>query len=248
MGIPGPTRDSWYEKKWVVEILSVLPPLVIASVSAYTNFSDPAKHAAGLFLLGAVAWLAVASTVKVLHARSQDRERSRAKAYEGFRAALHVLYCAARGAAGLDPEREDGQLRATIHRVVDPKQPEELEQLVSYLGDGGGEPGRRFSVRSGIIGRAVREKAVLAAQRTNDDIEGFIRELVVEWSFTDSDARALRPDRKAWMAVPIFGTKQTVIAVVFLDSSVADFFAPEVQQMITNGCVGLTNFTEEAYR
>jgi hypothetical protein len=131
--------------------------------------------------------------------------------------------------------------------VINPKRPEELEQLIPYLGDSGGEVGRHFSVRSGIIGRAVREKAVLAATRTSDDYEAFVRELVVGWAFTDADARALRPDRKAWMAVPIFGTKRTVIAVLFFDSSVADFFSAELQQVITNGSLGLTNFVEEAY-
>lgn len=252
MGIPDPRRDPWYQKKWLVELLSVLPPLLAAAVAALGSLADDEKRTWGWILLAAALWLLMASVVKVLHARALDRERERPKDYEGLRAALHVLYAAARARAGLDPETQDSTLRATIHRVLPPprgkKGPEELEQILPYLGDPHAAAGRTFSIRSGIIGRAVREKAAFAAERVNDDHEGFVQELVKEWAFTHADARALRQDRRSWMAVPIFGTRKTVIGAVHLDSSLPDLFTAEVRQVVTDCCAGLTNFTDEVYR
>lgn len=248
MSIPGPRNERWYEKKALVELAAVFPAILVACVNAYSNWADPHKRLAGEFLIGAAFWLLLASTIRVLHARSEDRNRKRVEEYEGFRAGLQCLYSVVRGAAGLDPGAEDDKLRATIHRVVNPKKEEEVEQLIPYVGDPGGRAGRRFSVRSGIVGRAVRERAVLAAQRTNPDYGEFIRELVKEWAYTESDAHALRQDRQSWMAVPIFGTQRLVIAVVYFDSSLPTLFTREVQQIITHGSSGLTNFATEAYK
>lgn len=93
----------------------------------------------------------------------------------------------------------------------------------------------------------MREKAVLAATRTNDDHESFIRPLVREWAFTEADARALRHDRQSWMAVPILGPGRTVVAVIFFDSAIPDFFTAHIQQVVTNASVGVMNFVLETY-
>jgi hypothetical protein len=92
----------------------------------------------------------------------------------------------------------------------------------------------------------VRERAPFAARRASEDFEGFIRELVREWGFTEEDARALSPDRRSWMAVPIVGRKG-VVAVVYLDSSAPDFFEQPVRELVLKACAGFASYTLDAY-
>lgn len=125
--------------------------------------------------------------------------------------------------------------------------PEELEQLLPYMGGPGNAAGRRFSIRSGIIGKAVRRKSAFVARREHADHEGFVGELVRDWAYTEHDARKLSPDRHAWMAVPVIGPSKAPVAVVYLDSSDPCFFTDEVQDLILAGCRGIAEYTMEAY-
>jgi len=85
------------------------------------------------------------------------------------------------------------------------------------------------------------------AQRQNADYEAFLRELVQEWSYTPQDARALTPDRQAWMAVPIKGISG-VVAVVYLDSDQRELFTSEVQQLIVLACQGVASYISARYK
>jgi hypothetical protein len=249
--IPDRRGDRWYEKKAVIEALSTVPPFVAAVVGALASFSDPLKRGFGLWLGVGAAWLAVASVAKVLHARAQDRERRRADEYEGFRAALHLLFTAVCEAAGLSgPDCENGRVRVTMHRVVPNgrKGPELLEQLLPYMGGPGSPPGRRFSIRSGIIGQAARRKSAIVAGRRSTDHEGFVADLVREWAYTEDDARKLSPDRYAWMAVPMVKPGEGTVAVVYLDSREPGFFTESLQKLVLTICGGINAYTEEAYR
>lgn len=250
---PAITEQKFYEKKAPVEAISVVPPIIIAAVTAGVNISDPAKRTFGWVLVGGIVWLAVSSVAKILNASAQDREQKQKLEHGGLRGALYVLHAAVMAHVGRKSEN-DRALRITVHRVVPPSKKrgaaEELEQLVPYVGAGGGgaDAGRTFSIRSGIIGKAVREKAPFAASRRTDDFELFIRELVSEWAYTEHDARKLSPDRRAWMAVPIFGHKRDVVAVVYLDSNDPEFFRPDVQVFVIEACEALATYIYEAYR
>jgi hypothetical protein len=248
--IPGPQKERFYEKKYVVELIAVLPPLVTGAVGALVSLGDPAKRTLGWWLAGATGWLVLASAVKVLHAAAQDRDRKRVKQYDGLRGSLWVLYESVRRAAGLE-NPWDGTLRITIHRVVsagkDHGGVEELEQLLPYVGGTGAPAGRRFSIRSGVIGKAVREKKVIAVVCESESYQGFLKELIREWAYTEDEARKLTPDRRAWMAVPILAADESVAAVVYLDSSVRDLFTPALVQLIVNGCHGTTSYVREVY-
>jgi hypothetical protein len=223
---------------------------VAAVVTAILNLHDPATRSLGWALIGASAWLAAASLVKVLHARSQDAAQKRSEDYEGLLAALHVLHGAVRSRAGLEDSR-NGTLRATIHRVVPGEGgdggAEEVEQLLPYLGGEGGPAHRTFSVRSGITGKAVREKSIFTATRDLPDYETCLLEMVRDWSYTAEDARRLTPDRRSWMAVPISASGGAVQAVVYLDSSEINFFGAEVQRAVLDACSGITTYINEVY-
>jgi hypothetical protein len=240
------------EKKAVIEALATVPPVLAAAIGALVSLSERQKRAFGWWLLAGVVWLIGASVAKVLHARAQDRERKRSDEHDGLRAALHVLFATlCRTARIAEEERTSGRLRLTIHRVVmkgtsDP--PEELEQLLPYMGGTGNPPGRRFSIRSGIIGMAARRRESIVAVRGCAEHEGFIAELMGKWAYPEHDARTLTPDRHTWMAVPILNARGATVAVVYLDSRDPQFFTESVQAIVHVICGGINAYTLEVYR
>ncbi len=234
-----------------LEAVAAIPPIITTATGAALNLNDPTKRTIGWWLAGAAAWLLATGVLKILNAGSQDRDAKAADEHVGLKASLRVLYGTVLAATGT--KEGDGNLRVTLHRVVEPpskgRGPAELEQMFPYLGDSSKkfEP-RRFPIQSGIIGRAAREKAAIAASRQNEDYEAFIAELVTYWSYTEADARALSAGRKSWMAVPILGPGDETRAVVYLDSVDPLFFSDPVQDLILAGCSGITAYTREAYK
>lgn len=245
--IPGRKRKRLWEHKAVVEALAIVPAIAAAAVTAISNLREPGKRSLGWVLIAAGVWLVASSVVKVLHAQAQDAAQKKSERYEGLLGALHVLHGAVRSRAGLE-SLHDGKLRTTIHRVVSGDGgAEEVEQLLPYIGGTGSQAGRTFSVRSGIVGKAVRERSVFAASRVSPHYEAFLLELVRDWSYTMEDARKLSPDRRSWMAVPIPVEGGPVVAVLYLDSSEPDFFGGEVQRVIVDACAGITTYIDEVY-
>jgi len=250
--IPDRKGDRWYEKKAVIEALATVPPVLAAAIGALISLAQRQQRAFGWWLLAGAVWLIGASVAKVLHARAQDRERKRSDEHDGLRAALHVLFTTVCRMAGIaEEQRTAGRLRLTIHRVVtrgksDP--PEELEQLLPYMGGPGSPPGRRFSIRSGIIGAVARRKSAMVAVRGCAEHEGFVGELMRDWAYTEDDARRLTPDRHAWMAVPLVNGNGTTVAVVYLDSREPQFFTDPVQDLVLAICAGINAYTLEVYR
>jgi hypothetical protein len=160
------------------------------------------------------------------------------------------FYETIRRAAGIE-KPGDGTLRVTLYRVVVPRKKapsaEELEQLLPYVGGAGGAARRTFSIRSGAIGLAARNKAPVTAKRKSAGHAGFVKELVHDWGFTENEARSITADRQAWMAVPIFSGQGAVVAVVFLDSSVPGFFTSVIRRTVGNACGGIAAYITEAY-
>ncbi len=248
--IPGVKQPRLYERKWIAELVSVGPPILAAGIGAITNLNDldPFKQYMGRWLLAGCAWLVISSVLKVRNAYVQDREEQRKQNYDGLLGALLVLYRTLVEHLGIPDD--DGTLRMTIHRVVEAPKPnqaaEQLEQVLPYIGGQGKGAGRRFSIRSGIIGRAVRDAAPYTFVRQTDDYDAFINEMVSEWGYTRDEARALTEDRQAWMAVPIQGP-QGALGVVYLDTNSRDLFAPEVQVLVINGCRGIADYVDARY-
>jgi hypothetical protein len=250
MAIPGARRPRFYEKKAPVEAIAVIPPLLAAGVTAVINIRDPARGTLGWVLAGGCVWLVAGSVAKVLNARVQDKEARLVREHAGLTGALYVLYTAIFATMGeADPAIR--RLRITVHRVVPRKSgpAEELEQIVPYVGGGAQSGvGRTFSIRSGIIGRAVREKKPFAASHTCADRAQFVQELVSQWGYTEHDAEQVSIERRAWMAIPIFGGPKEVVAVVFLDSDDQAFFTPDLQSFIVISCEAIASYIRETYR
>ena len=83
-----------------VSVVGVDNTLLAAVIGALTSLSDRQKRVFGWWLVAGAVWLVLASTAKVLHARSEDRERKRTREHDGLHAALHVLFATVCAAAG----------------------------------------------------------------------------------------------------------------------------------------------------
>lgn len=252
--IPGPKTLRLYEREWFIELVTSVPTLITATGSAVININDaePVKYYVGWSVVVSLIFLVIGTTLKILRGRSKDKEQQSKNSYDGLLGALHGVYGHLKAHLGLtDTETDRKRLRVTLHRVISPTRlgsaPDELEQLLPYLGGRGGPAGRRYSTRSGLVGLAVRDQSIIVAQRQNADYEAFLRELVQEWSYTPEEARALTLDRQAWMAVPIPGASG-IVAVVYLDSDQRDFFTPELQQLIVLACQGVASYIDARYK
>jgi hypothetical protein len=250
--IPGIRSPRIFEKKWIAEAFGAVPAIIVLGINAWNDSAIPAKANSGWILGGASIRLVAASVIKVRQANAQDREQRHLRDHDGLRATLYVLYTCLSKNLNFG-ENDRGRLRITILRVVSPDEAsgttEELEQLLPYVGGDGGETGRRYSIHLGITGEAFRNKSIYAASRQRDDYEAFINQLVAKWGYTKAQARALTSDRQSWMAVPIKNDKDdSVVAIVYLDSTDKKFFTPNVQKLVINSCGGIASYISERYK
>ena len=224
--------------------------MIVALVGVITS---TAQSVVPWLLVGAI-WLLLASAVKVLHGREADKEASSKKNHEGLVAALHVVQALAGHICAIKKEDLDTTVRVTFHRIVplekapdDLGQAEEIEQLVNYVGGNADGVGRRFSIRSGITGAAIRGNTPIWCERVNSDAAAYVKELKEQWAYTEHDAKKMSTDRFSCYAVPILHGNRT-LGVVFMDSDKAQLFAgAEVQQTILVACGGINRYVGERY-
>lgn len=246
--IPGEKKRRFYEHKWLVELIAVVPPIVAGAYAARSAALSPSTAPYAPWLWAGIAWLIVASVVKVVHAYRQDAEAKALDGHDGLAAALHVLRAAVAEKSGV-AATDDGALRITIHRVVPPLDaPKEYQQLLPYIGGDGGKVYRKFPISAGLVGKVARERAAYVHSRRNDDYAAYLAELVQDWGYVEADARVLKMDRKSSMGVPIFQAPKVVEAVVYLDSDRQDIFTDEVKVLVMNGCKGLATYIRERYK
>jgi len=210
------------------ELLSALVTLSAGVVSASEKQS---ATAAILILLGVV--LFVLTTVKLTVIWWTKEKLRSAHRLESSLYALHAIL-----SSDAD-EANPPKLRVTIH-VPTPNE-KELEQVLDYVGDSraGATAGRKFSVSCGIIGEAFRRKETLAATRQSADTEGYVKELIEDWGYTESDARKRDHSAMSWLAIPLeSGDKKRVEGIVYCDSVDPEFFTEIRTQLAYYACVG----------
>jgi hypothetical protein len=250
--IPGVERTAWrrlMRQKWLVESISSVPPLLVASIGAYRLVQDTATQSIGYWSAFAAVWLLLASFVKVANAREVDHEADSKLDHDGLKAAMFVLHAGAGQVCGLNPANID-DLRVTFHRVVEPiNNPKEIEQLVPYAGGGGGGAGRRFSVRSGITGRCIRTKQLYTMHRPDDNAEAYRAALGADWGYTQVEANQISIDKLSCMAVPVLDSSgKFALGVIYLDSKQPSLFeSTEVQTAILESCAGVARYVTERY-
>ncbi|WP_437319752.1 hypothetical protein [Sorangium sp. So ce385] len=200
------------------------------------------------FIGAAVSALAVfITTIICLNgARHKDKKQADHESPKDLTACLHVMYSVLKNVGKIgDSEAERQTLRITVYNVVG----DELVQCVHYVGGDGGEPGRKVSLRAGVIGRAAITGRPTKGELVNTDGDKFIEEMTHKWHFKREEAETLSMTRREWLAIPIKGGKRggasKVIAVVYLDSSKRKFFNKRIETIATAACSGLTSYIEK---
>jgi hypothetical protein len=248
--IHGIKTRGFLEKKWPVEMVSNGPGVLASGMAAYKAAAEP-----GLTWLAWVAgvvcvWTLGSSMLKVTLAKRQDAKDDELRNHDGLAAALHVLHAAVAGQAGLTSEEKDDCLRVTFHRVLPPLgESDHIEQIVPYVGGGGGGAGRKFPIRSGITGKAILQRAVFVMDRKSESYEDYKKELVSDWHYTDHDVKNITSDRFSAMAVPVKSSKgEEILGVVYLDAKGKNFFASnEMRDTVIKACSGIARYTGERY-
>jgi len=165
---------------------------------------------------------------------------------------MHALH----GILVQDPEKQfpKAKLRMTIHVPIEKGGRTQLRQVMHYVGDGRADKtaGREFVIHSGVIGEAYRTKHMSFGDRKNDDYEAYIKELVDDWAYSETDARMLNRDTNAWLAIPLSGidvkTGGTVVSgVVYFDSTARQFFDDARKAVAAAACEGIALFVQRRY-
>lgn len=140
------------------------------------------------------------------------------------------------------------RLRLTIFQLVGNDQ---LEQVLDYVGDarGGGKMGRRFNSRTGVIGNAIRTHQPVVGNRETDDFEAYVRELVRDWSYMESEARSLSKETRSMLAVPLRESDVSpVMGVLYIDSVVPGFFTRRQQIAVYYAAITIASYASEQYK
>lgn len=256
-----------WERTWFVELFSSVVPIIGALAAAYVQFFPPdkavnveatgeaakaasqaASPASGNPILG---WASIVAALLLgvgWFLRVQKAKRSNA---DGIQMPLDLSACvqtlhAVILEAGAPGCEDIWRLRVTIYRP-DPRKKGELQRCVPYAGGDEDGVGRTFKNNSGVIGKAFQSRKVTLAIRAKDDFNEFVEEMIEEYGIPREDAKALRPDRMAWLAIPLIGEKEPV-GVVFLDSNDKEFFTKEVVDLAVAATVGIAYYVRKIYR
>ncbi len=225
----------------------VLAPLAVvgSGLSAY-GFAAQHQYVRAGIIGGAGAVVLVAGVAKAVVSYRQQR---RAEQTHELESCLHTLHAVL--TFDVPPDSARVNLRITILKPVAGGQ--RLEQILDYVGPNAARKrtaGRQFPAQSGIVGASFRHEVPIVADRVNDDYEAFVRELIVQWSYTEADARMLNPSAFAWMAIPLVEDRDgqvRVRGIVFIDSDTRGFFTPERETVAKAACIGIGRFISRRY-
>ena len=240
--LPG-HKKRFYERKWIAEAVSAVPPIGAALYAAYAASKNDALKSAVPWLLASAGWLALGLIWKIGLARREEEKQS---AKTPLYAALCVLQVTVARELGVDPGEPDA-LRATFHRVVNPSgDPAKIEQLTPYVGGMGGGPGREFPIQAGVAGRAATTGKPRILQFGGASSISERVDALTEWGYTKEGAQAVvSKNRLSFMGVPIFGTSGHVIGIVYLDSVKESLFTDQNLDIVMNTCAGLALYLEQ---
>lgn len=267
--LPGPSSPPFWERTWFIELCSSVVPILGALAAAYVQFfpkqPDAPKKVAGAAanaasqsqalppvtgnpILGwaslvAVVFLGVGWLLRVNKAKKSNADGIQMPLdLSAFVQTLHAVALEV-GA----PDSDDvWKLRVTIYRP-DPKKKDELQRCVPYAGGDEDGVGRTFKNNCGVIGKAYQSRKVTLAKRENDDFNMFVEEMIENYGIPREDAKTLRPDRMAWLAIPLIGEKEPV-GVVFMDSNDKEFFSTEVVDLAVAATEGIAGYVRKIYR
>lgn len=211
----------------------VVPAAVTAVEPEVTNVQVTAGFGL-LFLVALQGW-------EIYAAVRDDKDKTRSDGPSNLIACLEVARQIVLKAAG----NPDAILRLTVHRRI--AKEHRVEQLVDYVGwVGRSTGGRRFSDRSGVVGRAVTSGRLVTMDRpAGTRLEDYLAELQGAWGMPATEARELTGrDQFSFVAVPI-NDGTDVIGVLYADCSVPGFFEREdTRSIMVSACEGVVRYLE----
>jgi hypothetical protein len=240
-------KASWWERDSTLIWLSAVPSLVASVIAGWKASYDKLPWWIPLTFAGTAAWSILVTSLKARKERRREQEDEQKHSPRDLNAAVHATYAGVAHRIKLsEATKARNGLRICMHRVA--AQDEYLEQCTPYVGGKGRPPGRRFSIRSGIIGKVALSGHPHVACRSCSDNEAFIRELATDWHYPIDEARTLTSDRQTWMGVPLKDHNDQVVAVVYFDSNQKGFFSEDVQEGIIEVCgTVLATFVRHRY-
>jgi hypothetical protein len=249
--LPTVNKSRWRFRTWMLDALNAVFAFFWALFSVPRTLRDPGASAwevIGLIVIP--VGLLVASMVRAFRTRKDEMKYQpleEPKDLRGWAKGLHLQLSAA-----TNKSPESLGIRITVYKVIWDRghtEPTELEQLISYVGDSGGPPGRKMSARSGIIGRVARLGEIYKAQRESDDLSAYRDELVEFWGFTEREAHDRDGERWSVLAYPLLeDDDNSPYGVVYLDAKSVNFFDDvQVEDTIVNACSLLASSLRATY-
>jgi hypothetical protein len=245
--IPGAGKRRWWRKKGWQEAIYSIPPIVVALLGAAT-LRPPASDIAKPIGYAVAVWLAAAAALRVAVARAEDIKDDPGLVHEGLHAIVATLHEML--TAYYTKMDKQASVRVTFHRVVPPiDKPESIEQIVPYVGWPSDGTGRRFSVNTGITGKAIRTKEVVAMSSTASSPQEHQAELVREWGYTEETAVKLTQGRVSAVAVPVLDSSgHNALGVLYLDSDCPAAFDDTATMIVMLGSQVINRFVTRRYK
>lgn len=242
-GIPNPSKGltRFFGSPFAYDLPIATFALCAGYASHLTASRAGHKDAAGIWLTAAIG-VFLFTVVKVA---VQWRTAAAVESLEPLYGAMHVLHASLLRFADSD----DIRVRVALYRSHDK---DRLQQATSYVGELPGRitQGRYYSNRCGIIGSVFRKREVLAASFPESDHASFVNAMMTEWMFDEAEAKALTPDVRSWMAIPVKDVDgEDIIGVVYCDATVPHFFDDEERQRVAIHCaLGIARFVGSRYK
>jgi hypothetical protein len=185
--------------------------------------------------IAAIGILLICKSVAAFNAKRKEQSRHE---LEGC---LHTLHAILTGGD------EAASVRLTIHVPINDSQ---LQQALNYVGDPADKKteGRKFSCKSGVIGKAFIQQQPFAFKRTGS-LEEYIKELKSEYNFMESEVKQLNTQRLSGLAVPIpMEQEKPVEGILYLDSKDAEFFTEHRVNLVVTAAAGIATYVAKRYR
>lgn len=239
---PQPLWKRVFQEAAIYEIGGAILASGLGILSAQRFFtSNPPEHFLGWLstaLVGGVLFMAVGKVI------TQLRSKNHVQNPHELTGCLHTLHAIL--TTSLQENETDPCLRITVHMVVDGGN--SIEQLMDYVGDdrGQGGAGRHFRASCGITGKAIKNNSFVVAKRRNDDYSLYLKELLDSHDYREDEAKRLNPATMSWAAMPLMN-EQKLVAVIYCDATVRDFFSAERQLLIQGAGAGIARFVAQRY-
>jgi GAF domain len=121
---------------------------------------------------------------------------------------------------------QDADLRVTLLGVD--RTQGRLFQIARKSSQGTTPGSSSMSIHQGVAGMCYRRNAAVAMTLRADD---FIEQMV-DLGFSRTEAKPLREDRRSFLCIPVMTSDGEVIAIVSIDSKLAEVFTPQHAKIV----------------